>query len=377
MSETDSGPLSEDWDLLLSFFPFGWQEQAILSGALERLRGFGSVGDLLRVLLLHVGKGYSLRETAVRAREAGLAEVSDVALLKRLRNAEPWWRGLCVALLRESGFHMACDSRGWNVRVVDGTLIKEPGQGGQQWRIHYSLQLPDLECDQFLLTAVKGKGTGEALQRFAAAPRDLLLADRGYCRPVGVKKLSQQGAAVVVRLNSSMPLCQSNGKPFPLLQRVQSLQKPGHPREWKVGMLAEGELVMGRLCAIRKSRDSADRERRKILRKAQQGGPKPKPATLEYANYVLAFTTLPAAEFSTAEVLRWYRLRWQIELVFKRMKSLAQLGHLPKHDDRSSRAWLYGKLLIALLGQKLMRVGRDISPWGYSEPEFPTAQPLA
>ena len=74
--------------------------------------------------------------------------------------------------------------------------------------------------------------------------------------------------------------------------------------------------------------------------------------------------SLPAAE-----VLEWYRVRWQIELVFKRMKSLAALGQLPKHDDRSSRAWLYGKLLVALLGQELMRLGRDISPWGYRQPE--------
>jgi IS4 transposase len=55
-------------------------------------------------------------------------------------------------------------------------------------------------------------------------------------------------------------------------------------------------------------------------------------------------------------------MRWQIELAFKRLKSLAQLGHLPKHDNRSSRAWLYGKLLVVLLAQKLIRIGRDISP---------------
>jgi hypothetical protein len=377
MSVSLSTPLNEDWELLLSLFPMGWQEQAILSGALERLRGFDSVGNLLRVLLLHVGKGYSLRETAVRARQAGLANVSDVALLKRLRNAESWWRGLCVALLRESGFHMGCDSRGWNVRVVDGTLIKEPGASGTQWRVHYSLQLPDLECDQFLLTPVKGPGTGEALQRFDAAPRDLLLADRGYCRSAGIRRLTQRGAAVVVRLNtSSMPLYQANGKAFSLRERIQSLEQPGRQKEWPVGIRVEGELVMGRLCAIRKSQQAADRERRKILSKSLHG-PKPKAATLEYANYTLVFTTLPAAEFSTAEVLQWYRLRWQVELVFKRMKSLAQLGHLPKHDAQSSRAWLYGKLLIALLGQKLMRVGRDISPWGYYEAEFSTGQPLA
>ena len=73
----------------------------------------------------------------------------------------------------------------------------------------------------------------------------------------------------------------------------------------------------------------------------------------------------------TSQILEWYRVRWQIELAFKRLKTLAQLGHLPKYDDRSSRAWLYGKLLVALLAHKLMQVGRDISPWGYLLPASP------
>ena len=78
---------------------------------------------------------------------------------------------------------------------------------------------------------------------------------------------------------------------------------------------------------------------------------------------MIVFTTCSSG--STADVLRSYRMRWQIELVFKRLKSLAQLGHLPKHDDRSSCAWLYGKLPVTLLAQKLIRIGRDISPSGY------------
>ncbi len=82
--------------------------------------------------------------------------------------------------------------------------------------------------------------------------------------------------------------------------------------------------------------------------------------TLEVAKYVAVFTTRSGA--SATEILEWYRTRWQIELLFKRLKSLVQLGHLPKHDGRSSRAWLHGKLLIALLTQKLIRIGRAISP---------------
>ena len=65
------------------------------------------------------------------------------------------------------------------------------------------------------------------------------------------------------------------------------------------------------------------------------------------------------------EVLEYYRFRWQIELVFKRLKSLLAIGHLPKHDARSSRAWWHGKLLVALLTQKLVRLGSSFSPWGY------------
>ena len=83
----------------------------------------------------------------------------------------------------------------------------------------------------------------------------------------------------------------------------------------------------------------------------------------------MVFTTVPAGGFCTAEVLEWYRVRWQIELVFKRLKTLAELGALPKHTDESARAWLYGKLLVVLLGQKLERLGRDISPWGYRLPD--------
>ncbi len=80
---------------------------------------------------------------------------------------------------------------------------------------------------------------------------------------------------------------------------------------------------------------------------------------------------------TTQQVLECYRLRWQVELTFKRLKSIAQLGHVPKHDDQSSRAWLYGKLFVALLSQKLARVGSTISPWGYLLAEATHPQPLA
>ena len=76
-------------------------------------------------------------------------------------------------------------------------------------------------------------------------------------------------------------------------------------------------------------------------------------------------------------MLEWYRLRWQVELVFQRFKSLAQLGHLPKHNDRSAKAWLYGKLLVALLVEKLIGHATAISPWGCNMAAAPAPQRLA
>jgi hypothetical protein len=348
----------------------GWQEQAILTGALERLRGFDCAAQLLRVLLLPVGKGYSLRETAVRAKLAGWSEVSDVALLKRLRKARGWLRQMCVGLLRERGWRMELDSAGWNVRVLDGTIINEPGRGGGRFGIHYSLQLPSLECDSMAITPVKGDGQGEKLNRFPAAPHDLILADGGFSKAVAVQAIVQQGAAVIIRLNpTSMPVFTRHKAAFPLLEHLRQIGEPGPARQWSVWIRAGGEYLAGRLCVIRKSETVTVKDQRRVRRRAQRRGSKLKSETLEYAGYVLLFTTLPEKEFSASQVLRCYRLRWQIELVFKRFKSLAGVGHLPKHDELSAQAWLYGKLLLVLLGQKLVRIGRDISPWGY-DPEL-------
>ena len=356
----------ENWRVLLSLLPDNWEQLAPQSGAVERHRGFGTTEAIFRTLLLHVGKGYSLRETAVQARLAGLAEVSDVTILNRLRQAEDWFRLLCQLLLEESGVPLPDPPRGRRVRLLDGTLVKEPGRTGSLWRIHYSVLVPSLICDHLALTPTRGKGTAETLHRFPAAPGDLVLADRGFCTPGGIETIHQQAADVIVRWRStSLPLYAPQGERLDLLARLRPLQTD-QIGAWPVDVHGEKQQIAGRICALRKSEAAALKALRKIKRKAQQGGPDPKPETLEFAQYIIVFTTLPAAEFSDSEVLEWYRIRWQIELVFKRLKTLAKLGQLPKHNAASSRAWLYGKLLIALLGQKLIRLGRTISPWGYT-----------
>jgi len=362
----------EDWEVLLRLFPPNWEELARQSGAVERLRGFDSIGALLRTLLLHVGPGYSLRETVVRAKAAGLAEVSDVALLKRLRAAGEWWRLLAMSLLEEQGFAGGERDR---VRVVDASVIREPGPTGSQWRLHYSLRLPSLSCDFLELTAATGAGNGERLDRFDFQAGEIVLADRAYIHPRALDWAAQRGIGLAVRYNhGATPLYDGKGRKWPLLTRVQRLQ-PGRVRDWRVHTRGADGWLAGRLCALRRSAAATEQARRRIAQRAKRNQMQVRPETLELAAYVLVWTNLDL-RYSSQRVLELYRQRWQIEMAFKRLKSLAQLGHLPKRDPESSRAWLYGKLLLALLSQKLGRQGRDVSPWGYPL-EMPIAKPMA
>src|SRR5579864_5225925 len=253
---------------------------------------------------------------------------------------------------------------GRTIRIVDGTIVREHGKTGSQCRILYSIRLPSLVCDFFEVTATIGEGSGESLNRLPVGPHELILADAGYCSIAGIEYVWQHGADVLIRVNpQSFVAYSGSGRRMSLLPRLRTLSKIGQFGEWRVGLHGQGSAFAGRLCAVRKSDCAIQQAHRRLQRRASKKQMITRPRTLEFAKYVIVFTTRSSG--STAEVLESYRMRWQIELVFKRMKSLAQLGHVPKHDDRSSRAWLYGKLLVTLLAQKLIRIGRDISPSGY------------
>ena len=124
-------------------------------------------------------------------------------------------------------------------------------------------------------------------------------------------------------------------------------------------------MIKGRLCAIRKSMEAIEISRKKLFQKASKQGRKLKPETIEYAEYVILFTTANRHRFKGRELLSLYRGRWQIELVFKRLKSIIGIGHLPNQNPESCKAWLMGKMFVALLVERLHQEAEFFSPWGY------------
>ncbi|WP_413038065.1 transposase [Pseudomonas marginalis] len=82
--------------------------------------------------------------------------------------------------------------------------------------------------------------------------------------------------------------------------------------------------------------------------------------TVEAAGYVVVVTTLNCLD--AQGILALYRHRWQVELAFKRMKSLLGLSHLRKKNPEGAKAWLQGKLLVACLIERLIATGEHFSP---------------
>lgn len=366
MSASGDLHVSKDFEYLTSFLPPDWQAKAKELGALRRCRGIGDAGTLLRVLLLHLAEGCSLRETAARAREGGIADVSDVAVMARLRQAGEWFSWMSRELMGRwaGGLPAGLAGGRWKVRLVDATRVKEPGPTGSSWCIHYSVDLPGLRCQELL---VQDKhGNGETFRKFGVAPGDLLLGDRVYGTIPSVAHVLAAGGDVLVRMAwNLLPLWSADGTRFDLLRNLRGLTGT-RVGDWDV-VLRQGDSAWeGRVCAVRKSRQATEKARQALRRTAQKQGTKVQPETWEAAAYVSVFTSVPRrAGLTAAAVLDMYRGRWQIELVFKRLKSLMGLGHLRKRDPAGAKAWLQGKLLVAFLVEALVAKGQTLSPWGY------------
>lgn len=364
----------EDWAVVVALLPEGWREQAKVTGALLRNRNFPSVEVLLRVLMIHLVDGCSLRETAVRALQGGLVtQVSDVALLKRLKACGEWFRWMASALMRQ---YVSVQPQalfpGLRVRLIDGSSVSEPGATGSSWRLHYSVSLPALQCDEVHVTE---PAVGESFKRFAVGPGDVLVGDRAYATRAGIRYVIAGGGHVLVRLNlDNVPLEAEDGRRFDILAWLRALG-PAAVGECPVWIRDAQGRMAARLCGIRKSAQAAERAREKLLREGARKKRRIKPETLEAAGYVFVLTTLPAATPANA-ALELYRGRWQIELAFKRLKSLVGIGHLKKTDVQGARAWLQGKLMVAFLIEALISAGERFFPWGYPIAKVAAPQPM-
>ena len=363
--------VDDQWELVRQFLPADLDQDARAHGAMRRRRGqLTSAEQLLRVLLLHVAGGLSLEQTVARAKLRGLATLNAMALHKRLCSSGPWLCALTQYLLRNT--RPLLEDRevafltGRRLRILDATTISEPGSTGTDWRLHYSLCLPELCCDFLELT---DPSQGESVRRLNVCAGDLLLLGRVYNDRKAIAQVLDLQASFIMRYHSNA---------FPLMDRKgRALDPLPKLRQFRIGESCEIQsyfvdpkdpaktLRPVRLCALRKSHEATLRSQRKMERKVRGKKDRIRPGTLEYAHYLIVLTDLSSRQLPTRTVLEFHRARWQVELAFKRLKTLLELGQLPKKKAASSIAWMQGKILCALLIEAILCEARKFSPWGY------------
>jgi hypothetical protein len=349
----DSAAVPTPWQTVERLLPAGWEQQA------KELRfcsvapdAPGAVGvppaAKLQAMLHLVAANLSLRTNASFFAAADIVAVSHVAMHKWFRGAVPFFSYLLHSLTGAQRLFAQERWAGYQVRAIDATTVQRPGAKGTTARIHYCLRLDEMTCDQCIVTDEK---VGESLRNFITAEGVLDIVDRGYSNPPSVATAVDQGGDVLVRWNPlSLPLYDSRGRRIDPTALLRGLNF-GQVTEWSAEVRPrDHDPIPVRLVVTRLPADQADKARARVRREQD----KPNDQILHWAGYVMLVTTVPKSRLDAVAIAELYRLRWQIELQFKRDKSIGGLDLLPNRRDENVKSWILAKLLLSQLARRLV-----------------------
>jgi hypothetical protein len=330
--------------------------------AFLRPREISNAVDLLRLILAYCLGERGLRWTTAWATSVGLADISNVALLYRLRQCGDWL-AMLVGQVLAAGAPKA--SQGRLIRIIDATTVPKAGPAARKkselWRIHSAFDLPHERFGHFELT---DQQAGETVDRIPVVKGEIRLADRAYLQPDRMAVVLEAGADLVIRAGwKSACWLDAEGRPIDLIAALRAAAARGLIDRPIWIKRKDGASLALRLVAVKKPAQAAAAARRKARRNAQREGHQLSKRTLEAADWVILVTSLTSENFTTADVLALYRLRWRIELGFKRLKSVIGLKGPPGTDERSARPHILAHLLIILLLEPLVDELDDSPRW--------------
>lgn len=359
-----------DWDELVE--RLGSAEalgaSARVAGAFLRPRQVTSAVDLLRLCFAYVLGRHSLRTLAAWAEQRALASMSDVAMLRRLKASAGWVGELVSELLAaRCPEAVAGSSGGLRMMAVDATVVAPPGPKRSYWVVHTVFDLSKL---QLHAVEVTDRRQAERLSRGGPRAGELRIADRAHAKARDLALVVEAGAEFLVRAPSNAPrLTDEAGQ---VLDRLALCRQAGEhgvlDRSVKIQDGATKLEVAARVVILPLPPEAAEKARRAARRLAVTARYTPSEAAIEMAGHLVLLTSLAPDHWPPERLASTYRLRWQIELAFKRMKSLIGLEDLRAKDPDLARLWINTALLAALLAE-------DDLP--ALDPEAPDSLPLA
>src|SRR5918995_1046489 len=359
MQPASSASLEAQWPDLVAAVSaaIDLEATARTSEALVRRREIRSAEALLRFALAYGPGGLSLRTAAAWAGVSGLADLSDTAVMNRLRKAAGWLGEIAGALLRRAAAASAAldgPLPGRRLRIADGGMVTGPG-GKPKWRLHAAY---DPVAGRFTDLGLTDERAAEGFGRTPWQAGDVALGDRCYARPPALRQLLAAGADFIVRTGwTRLRLLDADGAPLAwerifgdlavgeVAERAVSVDHSGKGGKSRGDAVFPARLIILRLAPEAAARAAKAQHRRQNRCRSHRPL---QPLTVRATGYLMLVTSLPA-EVSAAEVLEAYRLRWQVELAFKRLKTLLGLGRLPAKGEALARSWLLAHLIVALL----------------------------
>lgn len=343
---------------ILKQLPAEYKKACWETKAMSRRRGIQNE-DILLLLCLYYAYDKSLIDTKNYAKSVLSIDISDVGFMKRFSRCNDWIKWINQRLLQERSaqFDIPEKLKEMHVLAIDASDIVSKGAIRQTWRLHYAFDLFSMSSTQFQITP---ESTGETLKNFELTKNDLVLADRAYATITGIEHCMNAGADFVMRVRSkAFKMYDANGNTIQLTDLLCAVTET--PTDFSVYYKCPDQSLHSvRLCAVQKSDEEQAYVQKKLRRKESKCQMKISEDTKYSHNYFFVVTSLNE-RFSAEDIMTIYRLRWQVEMVFKRLKYVIGLGSMPTKTAESSEAWLNCKMLIALLIEKMLS-SVDFSP---------------
>ncbi len=312
---------------LIRELPEGYAEACFKEGAIQRKRVISSPDDLMMLSLFHLINGCSLVEISTIAGLTKIGNISDVAFMKRFEHCEGWFKWIISQLVSDGliSYQKPKSLKKYNVIGVDATTVSEKGRSSRLFRLHLAIDIFKMETLQHLISA---RDVGETLTNFTIHSNDLVIADRGYCSKIGINHCLSEGGNFILRYRRrSFNLYNGAGDKVELLDHLRSLEC-NDVLELRLFMRnSDGTTTPVRICGLRKSLDAITKSRKRLRRQASREGRKLTEQRKDFNDYIVLISNL-RGEVNTTDILDIYRFRWQVELYFKRLKSIMAIRRI-------------------------------------------------